>query len=655
MTKLQSLSVFVDELLTVAAVEILGAVEKVIAEYQEEISRSKEENDQLRRLLRITPDIKISSIDNPKCSLAISEEEATSVQHTFEQEWSSDHGAEDTKPIRIKEEVGTTHEVVLPQRLEADIIEFTFTPWLKSDSDQEDPLPSSTVSQTKPVENREPDSKPLVFNTLTHLDTPCHFSLDNALSHSSATSSSPVESDINPLLDPNPSVKKITTMNKKTKILSTSRVKVRDPDRGLFHPQTFERAAHDVLVGGQSIRSAAKAHGLCHVTLFRYCRRKKDSCNAGVPAYRAHNRVFSDEQEKTLMQYLLRASDIFYGLSPKEVRRLAYQLAQHYSCKFPDTWDTKEMAGKDWFNSFLKRHPDFSIRPQATSLQRARSFNVTNVSQFFDNLSAIQGRHNFEAKDMWNMDETSTTAVQVMEKSSAYQGRELVEAMTSAERGTLVTMALAVNAQGDSIPPHFILPGEKVLDHFLSDRPAGCVVTSSASGWMQENDFLTFLQHFVKYTQASTQCPRLLLLDNHASHLCLRGIDYCQANGVVLLSFPPHCSHKLQPLERSVYGPLRRCTNRAIDCWMNTHLGETLSIHLIPGLMANALASSATPANIMDGFRCTGIWPLNPAIFVTDRPDSVVEEPAAGAEAQPRVEVYTSPAGHFVSSRQAKV
>ncbi|XP_034144044.1 uncharacterized protein LOC105018472 isoform X2 [Esox lucius] len=584
MTKLQSLSVFVDELLTVAAVEILGAVEKVIAEYQEEISRSKEENDQLRRLLRITPDIKISSIDNPKCSLAISEEEATSVQHTFEQEWSSDHGAEDTKPIRIKEEVGTTHEVVLPQRLEADIIEFTFTPWLKSDSDQEDPLPSSTVSQTKPVENREPDSKPLVFNTLTHLDTPCHFSLDNALSHSSATSSSPVESDINPLLDPNPSVKKITTMNKKTKILSTSRVKVRDPDRGLFHPQTFERAAHDVLV-----------------------------------------------------------------------RRLAYQLAQHYSCKFPDTWDTKEMAGKDWFNSFLKRHPDFSIRPQATSLQRARSFNVTNVSQFFDNLSAIQGRHNFEAKDMWNMDETSTTAVQVMEKSSAYQGRELVEAMTSAERGTLVTMALAVNAQGDSIPPHFILPGEKVLDHFLSDRPAGCVVTSSASGWMQENDFLTFLQHFVKYTQASTQCPRLLLLDNHASHLCLRGIDYCQANGVVLLSFPPHCSHKLQPLERSVYGPLRRCTNRAIDCWMNTHLGETLSIHLIPGLMANALASSATPANIMDGFRCTGIWPLNPAIFVTDRPDSVVEEPAAGAEAQPRVEVYTSPAGHFVSSRQAKV
>ncbi|CAB1331653.1 unnamed protein product, partial [Coregonus sp. 'balchen'] len=41
MAKLQSLSVFVNTRLTVATVEIMGAVEKVVAEYQEEISRSK--------------------------------------------------------------------------------------------------------------------------------------------------------------------------------------------------------------------------------------------------------------------------------------------------------------------------------------------------------------------------------------------------------------------------------------------------------------------------------------------------------------------------------------------------------------------------------------------------------------------------------------
>lgn len=58
MSKLQSLNSFLSECLTAATVEILGAVEKVVTEYQEEISRSKEENDRLRRLLGITPGIK---------------------------------------------------------------------------------------------------------------------------------------------------------------------------------------------------------------------------------------------------------------------------------------------------------------------------------------------------------------------------------------------------------------------------------------------------------------------------------------------------------------------------------------------------------------------------------------------------------------------
>lgn len=50
MSKLQSFRVFLNELLTVAAVEIFEALEQTVAEYHEE-------NDRLRRLLRITPEI----------------------------------------------------------------------------------------------------------------------------------------------------------------------------------------------------------------------------------------------------------------------------------------------------------------------------------------------------------------------------------------------------------------------------------------------------------------------------------------------------------------------------------------------------------------------------------------------------------------------
>lgn len=51
MTKLELLSVFMNDRLTAAAEEIFRAVKDTVAEYQSEILRSKEENERLKRLL----------------------------------------------------------------------------------------------------------------------------------------------------------------------------------------------------------------------------------------------------------------------------------------------------------------------------------------------------------------------------------------------------------------------------------------------------------------------------------------------------------------------------------------------------------------------------------------------------------------------------
>jgi hypothetical protein len=54
MTKLQYLNVFLTERLMQAAEDILGVVGNTISEYQEEITRTKRENQYLKRHL-ITP------------------------------------------------------------------------------------------------------------------------------------------------------------------------------------------------------------------------------------------------------------------------------------------------------------------------------------------------------------------------------------------------------------------------------------------------------------------------------------------------------------------------------------------------------------------------------------------------------------------------
>lgn len=132
---------------------------------------------------------------------------------------------------------------------------------------------------------------------------------------------------------------------------------------------------------------------------------------------------------------------------------------------------------------------------------------------------------------------------------------------------------------------------------------------------MQEKDFIFILKHFHNHVKSTTERPVLLLLDNHGSHLSIEGLDFAKKNGIIMLSFPPHCSHKLQPLDRTVFGPLKIYLNSAGDSWIINNPGKTMTIYDIPSTVSQAYPLSMTPTNIQSGFRCTGIYPFNRNIF----------------------------------------
>ncbi|KAL1006059.1 hypothetical protein UPYG_G00067320 [Umbra pygmaea] len=196
MSQMQLLRMFLNERLTAAVVEILEAVEKTVAEYEEE-------NERLRRLLKNTPDIHHSL----QFTLAVSEDEVA----TDPREWCPSPGQENPEPTKIKEEqeeLWTSQQEKQLQGLDNDNLEFRFPPRVKSECDQQDEIQSLTLQQTETVENRACDFTTVhhtAFEThLKHLATPCNtLEHQNVFSNTSAVGSDP-GFDNRSTLNPNP-------------------------------------------------------------------------------------------------------------------------------------------------------------------------------------------------------------------------------------------------------------------------------------------------------------------------------------------------------------------------------------------------------------------------------------------------------------------
>ena len=85
------------------------------------------------------------------------------------------------------------------------------------------------------------------------------------------------------------------------------------------------------------------------------------------------------------------------------------------------------------------------------------------------------------------------------------------------------------------------------------------------------------------------------------SHLSVELLDFVKVNGVMMLSFPPQCSHKLQPLDRCVYRPFKKYYNSERDGWFFEIPGRTMTIYDIAGVIGKAFPRAMTPINTQLG------------------------------------------------------
>lgn len=383
--------------------------------------------------------------------------------------------------------------------------------------------------------------------------------------------------------------------------------------RKKWDQKSMEQAVAAVKEKKMGFLKASKTFNVPRSTLENYVNSKQKNVDELINTRLGRKCVLGDDAEKELVQYCKMMEERFYGVTVRDVKQLAFQLAIKNDISHPFAV-SKGAAGKKWLRNFLRRNPSLSLRkPQSMALARAKGFSKASVNLFYDLLEPELKRVGMKPNKVYNVDETGITVVQSRRsKILAVKGKKQIGTLSAQERGALMTVVTCMSPAGIFVPPLIVFPRKNMKPELLNGCPPGTIAKCHKSGWIQAHIFTNWLQHFIDYVKPTPQDPVLLILDGHGTHVRnLDVITLAREHGVTIVCLPPHTSHKLQPLDVSFMSPFKLYYSQEVETWLSNNPYRALSCYQIGELMGKAYAKCATLQIAVSGFKKCGIFPFD--------------------------------------------
>lgn len=380
---------------------------------------------------------------------------------------------------------------------------------------------------------------------------------------------------------------------------------VRKSNRSNYSSQKLEEAINDVRSGRKNAYNASKKYGIPLSTLLDRLKGRRGAKSKSL----GRSTALSKRDEMRLASGLLTMEKYGFGLSRKEVLELTGQYVQTNKIKNPFR---NGVPGEDWFLAFAKRNNLSIKKPQSVEIARKRSCNPFTIDAYFTLLEKTIADLGLEEAPsrIWNLDESSFCTDP--SKTKVVGGRNLpCTRTTSAPGRENITVLLAASAAGDKIPPLIIFKGKNIWDQWQAPENTGFPNTTYAAtsnGWMETEVFENYFEKsFLKFI--GPERPVLLIYDGHATHLSIKLIETASESNVAILKLPPHTSHILQPLDLSVFKPLKTSWDQQLVKWQRQHLGKKLPKREFSKIVGEIWLNLDVQI-IMNGFKKGGIFPF---------------------------------------------
>lgn len=377
----------------------------------------------------------------------------------------------------------------------------------------------------------------------------------------------------------------------------------------------FQAACSDITSGKLSVRQAAFQYGFAKSTL-------NDAVTKKHPKKQGGQNILDAEVEDIIVKCLKTISDWGFPFDSLELRIFIKNYLDKSGItirKFKNN-----LPGYDWARSFLTRHKNEISQRFSQNIKVSRaSVTPDTIRSYFNNLEKTL--KDVPPENIINYDETNLSDDPGRKKVIVRRGCKYPERIMNSTKASTSIM-FACTAVGNLLPPYVVYRSKHLYDSWTEGGPPNTRYNRTDSGWFNGSTFEDwFFKIVLPYTKRQTG-KVVIIGDNLASHISVSVVTACEDNNIDFVLLPPNSTNLTQPLDVSVFRPLKGHWRTLLTEFKSTSLGRKYSClpkAEFPKQLARLMErlQKNIKQNIQSGFKKCGINPLNAEAVLSRLPE----------------------------------
>jgi hypothetical protein len=316
-----------------------------------------------------------------------------------------------------------------------------------------------------------------------------------------------------------------------------------------------------------------------------------------------HNKVLSIAQIEALKKWIL--EQYYLGLGAN--RHMVYKAVCYLRKPLP-------APSQSWLSKLIKQElKDFHfITTKPIAQQRTQAQDEPTIIKWFKEYTELVLQRHINPESIWNMDETGFR-IGIPGGERVIVPRAVKQLYTpSPENRVSITIIEAVSAARQKIEPVLVVPGKIHMESWYPENLHGNeLILLSETGYSNSQLALRWLQHFADLTAPHDQeNPKLLLLDSHGSHRSDDFVILADKYHIIILAFPSHLTHVLQPLDVGIFQPYKHWHRQAVLRAIR-EMDITYNLPLFMKDLPQMREQTFKESIIQSAFQKAGIWPIS--------------------------------------------